>query len=467
VTLLVVSPDYASHLLPLLALAVPWAAAGDRVVVATGAATAPLAARAGFDHVPLVVGRGSNAGVARAEDQPAGEDDNLRAFFRATRQGMIPTLRLQAELRRNDLLWRPLETARATIEVVDDVRPDAILVDHLAFGAALGLRAARIGYADVVLGHPTTLPVGRERYGVPESWPAVFSPDPAELADLARLADEVATRFTDDWNGALRGLDALASPVENAFRVHGDVVLFSYPDTLHDPRRAEHLPPRHVFLGSSAREESLDDDAAAWLAREAGRQLAVVSFGSFLSARSDVLAMVVDALRGMDLRVALATGSADIRGLGEIPADWLVRPFIPQVALVRHATLAITHGGNNGVTEALAHGVPVLALPFSTDQFAVAADLERTRTGLAADPNRTSPAELRAAVGDLLDETYRDPARSLGRRLRDVPGPARARRALSERDSELTASVAVSAAPPSGDHREGTRRVAVVSDDPR
>ena len=39
-TLLVISPDYASHLLPLATLATAWRDAGERVVVASGPATA-------------------------------------------------------------------------------------------------------------------------------------------------------------------------------------------------------------------------------------------------------------------------------------------------------------------------------------------------------------------------------------------------------------------------------------------
>ena len=85
-TLLVVSPDYASHLFPLLALAGAWAADGERVVVATGSAVAPHVARAGFERVELALGRGSNAGTARPGDQPTGEAENLRAFFAATRE---------------------------------------------------------------------------------------------------------------------------------------------------------------------------------------------------------------------------------------------------------------------------------------------------------------------------------------------------------------------------------------------
>ncbi len=435
-TLLVVSPDYASHLFPLLALAGAWVAEGERVVVATGPAVAPLVERAGLERVPLVLGRGSNAGTARASDQPAGEDENLSAFFAATRAGMIPTLRLQAELRRNDLLWQPVDAARATVEAVAAVRPAAVLVDHLAFGAVLGLRVTGVPYADVVLGHPTALPVGDELYGVPPAWPAAFDPDPAELADLRRLAADVTARFTDDWNRAASELDPGAAPVSDAFRVQGDVVLFSYPEALHDPRRATGLPPRHAFLGSSVRDEALDAEAAAWVAESGGRPLVVVSFGSFLSARADVLARVADALREAEApgdrpRVALATGSADPAALGPVPGEWLVRPFLPQVALVARASLAVTHAGNNGVTEALAHGVPLVVLPFSTDQFAVAADLERAGLGRALDPNRATAAEIRAAVEAVLGGPEQAAAAALGGELRAEAGPARARRAVA------------------------------------
>ena len=436
-TLLLVSPDYASHLFPLLALAGAWASDRERVVVATGPAVAQHVDRAGFERVPLVLGRGSNAGTARASDQPAGEDENLRAFFAATREGMIATLRLQAELRRNDLLWQPLAAARATIEAVRTVRPDAVLVDHLAFGAVLGLRAAGIPYADVVLGHPTALPVGDERYGVPPAWPRAFDPDQVELAGLRRLADEVTRGFTDDWNAALHALDPGARAEDDAFRVHGDVVLFSYPEALHDPARTALLPAGATFLGSSVRDESLDAEAEAWVRSGPARPLVVVSFGSFLSAREDVLARVAVALRqvtagGLAVRVALATGSADLAALGPLPGEWLVRPFLPQVALVRHAALAITHAGNNGVTEALAAGVPLVVLPFSTDQFAVAADLERAGLGRALDPNRASPEEIRGAIVDVLGGPQGSAASALGATLRADPGPARARRAVAQ-----------------------------------
>ncbi len=76
----------------------------------------------------------------------------------------------------------------------------------------------------------------------------------------------------------------------------------------------------------------------------------------------------------------MATGAADLRSLGPLPGDWYVRPHIPQVAILERAAAFVTHGGNNSVTEAAALGVPMLVMPFSTDQFDGAAARSRIAT---------------------------------------------------------------------------------------
>ena len=91
-TLLVISPDYASHLYPLATLGTAWQDAGEQVVVATGPATAGIVRDFGFERVDLRLGRGSNPGVIRAEDQP-------RA--RTTRCGASSTPPAEAPSRRS------------------------------------------------------------------------------------------------------------------------------------------------------------------------------------------------------------------------------------------------------------------------------------------------------------------------------------------------------------------------------
>ncbi|SMH42193.1 glycosyltransferase, MGT family [Rathayibacter oskolensis] len=435
-TLLIVSPDYASHLLPLATLGTAWRDAGERVVVATGDATRAIVDGFGFDHVPLRLGRGSNAGTIRAEEQAPDEGASLRGFFDATRLGMVPTLRYQARERLTDLLWDPAGVSSRLREILDEVQPDAIVVDHLAFTARVALRALGVPYGDVVLGHPSALTVPGEVYGFPPIWPDAFAPSPEDLAELRALCEEVRDSFTTEWNAALAALDPSVERSADAFAETGDVLLLNYPGELHDPARTAQLPP-HAFLGSAVREEPADSEVEEWLAAS-DDPLVYVSFGSFLSVRDDVLERVVAALSsvevaGRPVRVALASGASPVSSLGDVPAGWLVRGFLPQVTLLRHADLAITHGGNNSVTESMAAGVPLVVLPFSTDQFAGAAALEDSGFAEVLDPNSAGADELAAAARRMLalDGDARRRLRALSADLREAPGPERAFRALS------------------------------------
>ena len=423
-TLLVISPDYASHLLPLATLATAWRDAGEQVVVASGPATASITAEFGFQRRDLRLGRGSNPGVIRAADQVAGEDDALRGFFAATERGMVETLLYQANARSADLLWDPVNTAIRVLDVVDKVQPDHVIVDHLAFSARLALAAGDVPYADVVLGHPSALPVGAEVYGYPPAWPKVFDPDPSALAALLEKCRQVRDDFTEQWNAALKALVPQATPVIDAFTEHSDLVLLNYPGELHDPARGAQLPP-HAFLGSAVRTQPLPADIVDWLQVDPALPLVYVSFGSFLSVRGDVLARVAAALRQLPVRVALAIGSADPAELGELPRHWLVREFLPQVALLEHAALSVTHGGNNSVTESLTFGVPMLVLPFSTDQFAGAAAIENAGVGTVLAPNAATVDDLRSAIDDLLAGEKSGAAAAIGVQLRETPGRQR------------------------------------------
>lgn len=428
-TLLVITPDYLSHALPMMTIADAWLRRGHRVVVATGPAMAPRVRRAGMEYTELIMSRGSNAGVLRTPQARDEEARSLEGFFDATRQGMVPTLRYQAEQRTTDQLWRPERVARRVISIVEADHPSAILVDHLAFSASIGLRALGVTFGDVVLGHPTALPVGQERYGVPSAWPPAVGNDAVDLAALRTAADGVTLAFTQAYNDTLHAIAPDVHGVDDAFAAHGDLVLYNYPAELHGPIRTARLP-RHTFLGSAVRRELPEPDVAAWLARPDRRPLVVVSLGTFLSARMDVLARIAAALRRVDVRVAIAVGDNDPAQLGDVPNDWLVRPSLQQVALLEHAAVLVTHGGNNSVTEALSFGVPMLVMPFSSDQFDGAAAVERHLAGIALDPNDASRPLIAGAVRGLLRNPPPLPVR-LGARLRAEPGPEIAYAAMS------------------------------------
>jgi UDP:flavonoid glycosyltransferase YjiC (YdhE family) len=252
-----------------------------------------------------------------------------------------------------------------------------------------------------VPGHPTQLPVGDERYGLPPHWPKALRPPPADVAELEQVVDRARHRFTDRWNTALSEIAPDAPPVDDAFRVHGHRVLYNSPIELQGWARRHDTMSDHRYVGPLVRDQIRPPEFDDWT-RVHDAPKVYVALGTFLSHRSDVLARLATALRRCGARAAIATGPADPVDLGPVPDDWLVAPTLPQVALLAHADLAIHHGGNNSVQESLAAGVRQLVLPFSTDQFANAFDLERTGRGVVAPPNTATPDELAVLVGGCL-----------------------------------------------------------------
>src|SRR4051794_37699756 len=118
----------------------------------------------------------------------------------------------------------------------------------------------------------------------------------------------------------------------------------------------------------------------------------------------------------------VATGATDPRVLGALPSGWIVEERVPQVAALDACDIVVCHGGNNTVTEALTAGLPVLAAPFSTDQFAGAEDLRRAGLGDVIDPAAATGDEIAARLAELLGGDAARRAAALGRELRRTPG---------------------------------------------
>lgn len=397
--LLIVSPDYASHLEPMLQIASEWQRSTGDVVIASGPTVRASVEQRGLAWTPLRLGRGSNGGIIRADEQPTGEDDHLRAFFAATRVGAVATLRYQALARRQDLLFEPERVYTDLARIIADVRPDRVLVDHVAFGARLALHALGIDAASIVLGHPTALPAPGELYGLPPVWPAAIQPDAADLVDLAQICADSTAALTRDANTILATLAPNRPVFDDLTSLAGHPTIYMYPSGLHD--RLRPLSAGAVSIGSLRHAAA---DAGPPVLPTGTGPVVLVAFGTFLSARDDLLRTATEAAHLGNWRLALAAGSTPIESLGPLPNGVVVSAHLPQIELLQHADVFITHGGNNSVTEACAAGVPMIVLPLSTDQFAAATAIERAGIGIVLDPNTVTAQALGDAVTRLLSD---------------------------------------------------------------
>ena len=391
-SLLVISPDFASHYNPLAVVAAAASDAGRRVVVATGPNLRRRVKADGFEWRMLPLGASANTGIAVC-------DPSLAKFIAATADGPIATMRRQALDREQDLLWEPERVAVDVARLCDDLQPEQVIVDQVSFASTLAMYATGRSFATLVPGHPSQLPVGSERYGVPEIWPLQIRPDPQQLAELRSLVDRVTAVFTDRWNSALaavapgsrsrrRRVSGARRPgaLQQHRRVAGAVSDRSAAarSPLRRPARPQRAAPDGVAsLGGSGRRSTPGVRGT--------RHVPVVS-----QRRPGSDHRIASASRGS--RAAVATGATPVDRLGPIPDDWVVAPELPQVAMLQSADLVVHHGGNNSVQEALAAGVRQIVLPFSTDQFSNAADLERIGAACVLSPNEATAADLALAI---------------------------------------------------------------------
>ncbi|MCS7477534.1 glycosyltransferase [Umezawaea endophytica] len=393
----VISPPFRSHAQPLSVLARSLCGAGVDVVFASTPEFADLAG--GLDFVPLRTTRNANTGIAQNTVQDSGSTRRLDEFLDSTRRGAVPALLTQTAHRRADVLASPEEVLADVAALHERLRPDWYLVDQLNYAATLALHALGLPYASFCPGHPTYLVARDDQYfGLPQLWPSAVAPtDLAELREATRLTD---LRFTELFADFLRRHAPRRPVPRRAFALTSPhAAVLNYPRFPWLPPLPEE--PDLVFLGHCTEPARLDE---AWAARLTGRRVVLIALGTFLSARDDVLRTAVTGALGIpDVTVVVAAG-ARVEALADLAADprVVLEAEVPQRALLPHVHALVHHGGNNTFTEALEAGVPALVLPFSSDQFCVAHDAERSGAGVCLDPNALTASQVETALRGLL-----------------------------------------------------------------
>jgi UDP:flavonoid glycosyltransferase YjiC (YdhE family) len=122
-------------------------------------------------------------------------------------------------------------------------------------------------------------------------------------------------------------------------------------------------------------------------------------------------ATAIDALRDAPVQVVLVAPR-----ITDVPANFIVRTYVPQLALLPQMSAVVCHGGHNTTCEALAHGLPLVIAPIKDDQPIVADQVVAAGAGVRVKFGRVQAPELRDAVLRVLG----DPAlREAACRVRD------------------------------------------------
>jgi len=158
-----------------------------------------------------------------------------------------------------------------------------------------------------------------------------------------------------------------------------------------------------------------------------GRPLVYISMGTIFNHLPHFYRACFDAFGGARYRVLMTTGNVDAASLGAAPENFELRPFVPQLQVLSQASLFLTHGGMNSVSEALWHEVPLLVFPQHGDQHLVAARVAELGAGLTLRPPDLAPGKLREMADRVLSEpAFRAGARRVADSFRAAGGPPRA-----------------------------------------
>ncbi len=156
--------------------------------------------------------------------------------------------------------------------------------------------------------------------------------------------------------------------------------------------------------------------------------LVYISLGTTLNRRLDFYKNCIEAFRDSEVQVVMAVGNkVDITELGAIPANFIVRNYLPQLEVLQRASVFITHGGFNSSSEGIYYHVPLVLFPQNTDQFVVAERMEQLGAGIYVRNPEIPAEELKNLIGKVLsDSTFKNNCAAIAASFQGAGGYQRA-----------------------------------------
>jgi UDP:flavonoid glycosyltransferase YjiC (YdhE family) len=200
------------------------------------------------------------------------------------------------------------------------------------------------------------------------------------------------------------------------------VVVTAMPDL--DPAGRRDLPPTVTHVGPVWPPGSAPPAPAALDGERILVSLSTVHYPG----QARALQSIVDAVAGLPVRAIVTTGDAVDAASLRVPGNVELHRHLPHDEVMPQVSLVVGHGGHGTAMRALAHDLPLLAMPMHAmlDQPMVASVLQEQ--GAARTVRRSTPSHrLRAAIADLLAPgPHRAAAARLGAAIRARNGASAA-----------------------------------------
>ena len=126
-----------------------------------------------------------------------------------------------------------------------------------------------------------------------------------------------------------------------------------------------------------------------------------ISMGTIFNRNEKLLEIIVQAFSEERYEVLLSCGGAEVLRDVMLPPNITVCGMVDPLQAMKKADVVVTHGGLNGVKEAIYCGKPMVLLPQALDQFLNARQVEHLGLGLQILKNEITWQRLRDAVDEV------------------------------------------------------------------
>ncbi|MBV9503204.1 MAG: MGT family glycosyltransferase [Acidobacteriaceae bacterium] len=228
------------------------------------------------------------------------------------------------------------------------------------------------------------------------------------------------TRIVDDhrrkWN--LASHRAPDNSFSNLAQISQQPPAFDFPRF--------HLPTQFHYVGplrNSAREVA----AFPW-ERLDGRPLIYASLGTLQSGKEQIFRYFAEACLGLNVQLVITHGGALGADLASsFPGNPLVVSYAPQLQVLASAKLTLSHAGLNTVLDSLSCGVPLVTVPITYEQPAIASRVRWSGAGEVLPLSKIGVQRLRTLLERVLgDSRYYHNAQVIKESIERAGGTKRA-----------------------------------------
>jgi MGT family glycosyltransferase len=357
--------------------------------------------------------------VREREREVGGRRQSLRVAQQAFREWLVETIPDQvADLR----------------EVIAEFGPDVIVTDASMWGPSL------------ILHESEPIPVALASPLIYAVIPGSDAPPPGSLAPATgargRVVAWAVTRGTELAARGLRrridelrsgyGLGPMGRSVSEQIGRLPLYMVLSVPEL--DCNRWD-LPASVHYVGSCLWHPPQPAEDGEWLdSLRADRPWVHVTDGTSHFQDPFVLRAAVQGLSGRELEVIITHGRErrlEEFAPGPLAPNVHVRRWISHETLLPRCAALVTTGGAGSTMAGLRAGIPLVLVPTTWDKPDNAIRVAQAGAGVIVSPKRCTPARLRAAVEQVLDDpSYRQAAQECARQLAAAPGPDGAARLI-------------------------------------